>query len=109
MPGTYLKFYVQEDHKHRGISTYEWLLEQAKKIGILGGSAFRAIAGFGRDGKIYEDHFFELAGHQPIEVGFVVKEEEAKILLDLIATEKLSLFYIKLPVESGFTYTPAKT
>ena len=107
MPGTYLKFYVQEDHKHHGIATYEWLLEQAKKTGIRGGSAFRAIAGFGRDGKIYEDHFFELAGHLPIEVGFAVKEEEATALLNLIAAEKLSLFYIKLPVESGLTYTPA--
>lgn len=109
MPDTYLKFYVQEDHKHHGIATYEWLLEQAKKIGIRGGSAFRAIAGFGRNGKIYEDHFFELAGHLPIEVGFAVKEEEATALLRLIAAEKLSLFYIKLPVESGLTYTPATT
>ncbi|OQA33981.1 MAG: hypothetical protein BWY57_00829 [Betaproteobacteria bacterium ADurb.Bin341] len=105
MPGIYLKFYVQEDHKHHGMATYEWLLEQAKKTGIRGGSAFRAIAGFGRDGRLYEDHFFELAGHLPIEVGFAVKEEEAEALLNLIAAEKLSLFYIKLPVESGITYT----
>ena len=31
MQGTYLKFYVQEKHRHHGILAYEWLLEEAKK------------------------------------------------------------------------------
>jgi PII-like signaling protein len=30
------------------------------KLGIHGGSAFKAIAGFGRHGVLHEDHFFEL-------------------------------------------------
>lgn len=103
MTGLYLKFYLQEDHKHHGRSTYEWLLEQARALGIRGGSAFRAVAGFGRSGKLHEDHFFELAGQLPIEVGFVVNEEEAGRLLDLIAQEHLSIFYLKFAVESGTT------
>ena len=37
------------------------VLEQAKKQGVRGGSAFRAIAGFGRHGILHEEHFFELA------------------------------------------------
>lgn len=62
MKGCLLRFYMQENRKHGHILLYEWLLEQAKKIGIHGGSAFRAIAGFGRDDAIHEQHFFELAG-----------------------------------------------
>lgn len=99
--GIYLKFYVQENRRHHGILAYEWLLEQAKRLGIPGGSAFRAIAGYGRHGRMHEQHFFELAGDLPVEVGFALTEGEAQRLLDHLAGEKLSLFYLKVPLEMG--------
>jgi PII-like signaling protein len=99
MKGTYLKFYVQEKRRLHGILAYEWLLEKAKKLGIHGGSAFRAIAGYGRHGVLHEDHFFELAGDLPVEVGFAVNDEEAEQLLQLIRDEKVSMFYVRLPAE----------
>jgi len=74
MQGIYLKFYVQEKHRHHGILAYEWLLEQARQHGIHGGSAFRAIAGYGRHGRLHEEHFFELAGDLSVEVGFVLSD-----------------------------------
>jgi len=103
MQGIYLKFYVAENHKQGSLCVYEWLLERAKEIGIRGGSAFHAMAGFGRHHKLHADHFFELAGDRPVEVGFVVTEDEAHMLFELIAAEGLSLFYVKLPVEFGIT------
>lgn len=101
MQGVYLKFYVQEKRQHHGILAYEWLLETARKLGIHGGSAFRAIAGFGRHGRLHEEHFFELAGDLSVEVGFALTEEEAQRLLAHLAGEKLELFYIKVPLEMG--------
>jgi PII-like signaling protein len=101
MQGVYLKFYVQEKRRHHGILAYEWLLEQAQKLGIHGGSAFRAIAGYGRHGRLHEEHFFELAGDLSVEVGFALTEDEAGRLLTHLAGEKLRLFYIKLPLEMG--------
>lgn len=101
MKGTYLKFYMHENRKHHHMLVYEWLLAQAKKLGIHGGSAFRAIAGFGRHGVVHEDHFFELQGDLPVEVVFAVSEQEAQALIDLIQAEKLSLFYVRQPIEYG--------
>jgi PII-like signaling protein len=101
MQGVYLKFYVQEKRQHHGILAYEWLLETAKKLGIHGGSAFRAIAGYGRHGRLHEEHFFELAGDLSVEVGFVLSEQEAQAFLAHLAGEKLKLFYIKVPLETG--------
>lgn len=101
MQGIYLKFYVQENRRHHGILAYEWLLEEAKKVGIHGGSAFRAIAGFGRHGRLHEEHFFELAGDVSVEVGFALSEQEAQTFLDYLDGEKLKLFYIKVPLEMG--------
>lgn len=101
MQGVYLKFYVQENRRHHGILAYEWVLEEARKLGVHGGSAFRAIAGYGRHGRLHEAHFFELAGDLSVEVGFVLTEEEAQRLLAHLATEQLKLFYIKVPLEMG--------
>lgn len=105
MQGVYLKFYVQEKRRHHGLLAYEWLLEQAQKLGLHGGSAFRAIAGYGRHGRLHEEHFFELAGDLSVEVGFALTEEEAQRLLAHLAGEKLRLFYIKLPLEMGMVGT----
>ncbi len=101
MKGTYLKFYMHENLKHHHTLAYEWLLIQAKKLGIHGGSAFRAIAGYGRHGVVHEDHFFELQGDLPVEVVFAVSDDEAQALINLIHREKLTLFYVKLPIEYG--------
>ncbi|HSA89379.1 MAG TPA: DUF190 domain-containing protein [Burkholderiales bacterium] len=103
MIGTHLRFYVHENRKHHGILLYEWLLEQAKKAGIHGGSAFRAIAGFGRHGVLHEQHFFELAGDLAVEVEFLVSEQEASKLLDLLRAEKVSVVYAKVAAEFGTT------
>ena len=103
MNGCFLKFYVAENRRHRHLLAYEWLLEEAKRLGLHGGSAFRAIAGFGRHGRLHEEHFFELAGDLPVEVGFALRDDEARRLLDHLAGEKLRLFYLKLPLEMGVT------
>lgn len=101
MQGTCLKFYMHENRNHRHTLAYEWLLEQAKKLGIHGGSAFKAIAGYGRHGVLHEDHFFELAGDLPVEVVFMVSAEEAERLLEMIRNEGLTLFYVRMPAEYG--------
>ena len=50
MKGTYLRFYVHELRKRDGEPLYDWVLNKAKAMGIHGGSAFRAISGYGRHG-----------------------------------------------------------
>lgn len=101
MQGFFLKIYAGENQKHGGVMLSEWLLEQAKKMGIQGGSAFRAVAGFGRHGMMHEETFFELAGNLPVEVGFVVSEEQCQQLLALLKAENLKLFYVKVAAEYG--------
>ena len=104
MNGTLLRFYVHENRKHRPSSRcYEWLLEQAKTMGIHGGSAFRAIAGFGRHGILHEEHFFELAADMTVEVEFAVTRRTRRdALLDLVlTTERISIFYTRVAAEFG--------
>ena len=53
MQGSLLRFYVHEGQRHHGRLVWEWLLERANELGIRGGSAFRAMAGFGRHHEIH--------------------------------------------------------
>jgi PII-like signaling protein len=101
MEGTFLRFYVHENQRHHGILLWQWLLEQANRMGIRGGSAFRAMAGFGRHHVLHEDHFFELAGSLTVEVEFIVTEEESRGLLDLLKREKARIFYADIPARFG--------
>lgn len=75
MKGMQLRIYTYESRRHGGLPVYEWLLEQARKQGIPGGSALRAMAGFGRLGKLHEQGFFELAGEEPVLVEFIARDE----------------------------------
>lgn len=101
MGGTFLRFYVDEKQSHHGVLLWEWLLEKANTMGIRGGSAFRAIGGFGRRHAVHESRFFELAGDVGVEVEFIVDDEEMKQLLALVRREKIRIFYARIPVQFG--------
>lgn len=80
---------------------WEWLLEQANKMGIRGGCAFRAMAGFGRHHHLHEAAFYELAGTITVEVEFIVTAEEAQRLVDLLHQEKVRIFFAHVPANFG--------
>jgi uncharacterized protein len=102
--GTLLRFYVHENRKHHNLLLYEWLLEFAKKMGIHGGSAFRAIAGFGRHGVLHEQHFFELAGDLTVEVEFLLGDDQAEALLGRLREEKVRVVYARTRAEFGMIH-----
>ena len=99
--GFSLRFYMQEKAKHKGLLLYEWLLQQAKGGGVHGGSAFRAIAGYGRHGVLHEQKFFELQGEQTVVVEFLVDEDEAAKLLAIVKADGAHLFWARFPAEFG--------
>lgn len=76
MWGSLLRFYVHEDHRHPGQRVWKWLLEQANRLGIRNGSAFKAMAGFGRHHLLHE----------------------------LLHAEQVRLFYAYTPVRFGLTH-----
>ena len=101
MRGVSLQFFVPEGEKHDGELMYEWLLEKAKKFGVPGGSAFRAVAGYGRHGVLHEQTFFELAGELPVAIIFITSTELAQKFLAELTREGLNLFYAKTEAEFG--------
>lgn len=96
-----LRFYMHENRKLHGILLYDWLLENARKNDVHGGSAFRAIAGYGRHGNLHEQHFYELAGELPVVVEFLMTAEEADAMIARLRNEKVNVFYTRVAAEFG--------
>lgn len=100
-PGEYLRFFMHEGRRHHGVLLYDWMLQQARTMGLHGGTAFRSIAGFGRHGVMHEEHFLELAGQATVRVDFVVTHADAERLIACLREENLPLFYARLPAQFG--------
>ncbi len=101
--GVLLKIFVSEDMVHGGEPLYEWILERAEALGIPGGTAFRAVAGYGRHGHLQAQRMIDLAPNLPVQVQFVATELQVRQLLDLLNEARISAFYVRSPVEQGFT------
>lgn len=99
--GRLLRFYVDEKQTHDGVLLWEWLLEQASRLGMQGGSAFRAIGSFGRHHALRESRFFELAGGTGVEVEFIARDEQTEQLLALVREEGIRVFYARMPAAFG--------
>ncbi len=94
-----LRIYVHHTRKRLGVMLFDWILAQAKALGIHGGSAFCATAGFGRNGVVHEQRFVEVAADLPIMVEFIVSEREADALLRLLRKENVHAFCTWTPTE----------
>lgn len=102
--GVNLRFYTHTNVKYHGMLLSEWLLEQAKKHKLGGGSIFRAIAGFGRHGVLHHEEFFELADNLPIKVEFVLRDSEADALLQIVRDAGIELVYVRMPARIGILH-----
>lgn len=94
-----LRFYVHQPRKHGKVLLFEWLLERAKELGIHGGSAFFATAGYGRHGVIHEQRFLELPEVLPVMVEFIVSDAEADKLLELVRAENIHTLCTRTPTQ----------
>ena len=102
MHGYQLTFFTQQDRKHHGLPLAQWLLEEARSLGIGGATLIQAAEGFGHDRKIRSAHFFELAD-QPLEVTMAVSETDAARLFARLKEEEINIFFVKSPIEFGMT------
>ena len=97
--GVYLTFYCHVRSRYNNILVTEWLLEQAKHDGIGGGSVFRATAGFGRNGVLREEAFFELADDLPAKVEFLLDTSAAERMLTRVRAAGVNVVYALTPAD----------
>ncbi|MBV8047385.1 MAG: DUF190 domain-containing protein [Paludibacterium sp.] len=102
MNGYQVTFFTQQDRTHAGLPLAEWLVQQARKLNLEGATMVAASEGLGRHHKIHSARFFELAD-QPVEVTMALSEAQLHSLFLRLREEKLNLFYVKAPIEYGYS------
>jgi PII-like signaling protein len=103
MQGFQLTFFTRQDQRHRGKALSHWLVETAREMGIAGATLVPATEGFGHHRRIHSARFVELPD-QPLEVIMAVASDEADRLFARLRSERMRLFYTKVPVEFGTTF-----
>lgn len=100
MQGYQLSFITELNRRIDGAQPMEWLMQQAKLLGISGVTTFAGVESIGSHGRRHSARFFELAD-QPIEIMMAVSQEQATELFNKINATETHLFYIKTPIEYG--------
>jgi PII-like signaling protein len=100
MQGYQVSFITELNRRIEGEQPMEWLMQQAKSLGISGVTTFAGVESFGSHGRRHSARFFELAD-QPIEIMMAVSQEQATNLFNKINATDTRLFYIKTPIEYG--------
>ena len=106
MQGFQLTFYTQQDRQHGHEPLAQWLLAQAAKLGLRGGTLNGALQGLGHDGRTHAVNLFDQSD-QPVQVSLVVSAQEAQDLLAHLERERVQIFYVKHAVEFGTTCADA--
>lgn len=102
MKGYFVVFFTQQNRKHEGVPVANWILDEAKRLGVRGATLFSGKEGFGHDGRFHTDNYFDLED-APVQVALALSSEECSELMGCIEDKKLRVFYTKSEVEFGFT------
>lgn len=102
MQGFQLSFFTEQDRRIDGEPLVDWLLAEARRLGIGGATVIPASEGYGRSGRLHAAHFVELAD-QPLEITMALTAEQVERLFQRLRQADLRLFYIKTPIEYGTT------
>lgn len=102
MTGYMLTFYSQQSRSINHIPVTEWLVAEAKKLGLKGATILTASEGLGKRGKIVSAGFFDLAD-QPVQVSMACSEEDCAKMLARVREENVNIFYTKSAMEFGYT------
>ena len=82
--GYLLRIFVGERDKHGHLPLYEWIIQQARKHGLAGATAFRGIEGFGAHSHLHTSKILRLADDLPILIEIVDTKHKIESFLPII-------------------------
>ncbi|MFW5501513.1 MULTISPECIES: DUF190 domain-containing protein [unclassified Maridesulfovibrio] len=102
MHGYLITFFTQKNREQDGMPLADWIVEEARKIGVRGATLFSGQEGFGHDGRFHSDNYFDFED-KPQLVTMALTQDECDCLLSCLQANQLRIFYTKSRVEFGFT------
>jgi len=99
MKGSQLTLYAaNQSHRVRHMTVVDWLLDEAKKAGIVGATVVEIAEGVDAKGKFHAARFFELED-QPVAVTLIADDAKIDALLAQLRDAGIRLFYTRAPIE----------
>lgn len=100
MQGYQLTFFTQQNRTHGHEPLAQWLLAQAKALGIRGATLSGSLEGLDHLGRIHAINMFDVSD-QPVQLTLIVSEDECQLLLDHLESSGVHVFYTRSLVEFG--------
>ncbi|WP_320171255.1 DUF190 domain-containing protein [Maridesulfovibrio sp.] len=101
MEGYLVIFFTQQNRTHEDVSVANWILKAARDLGVRGATLFSGKEGFGHDGRLHTDNYFDLQD-PPVQVAMALTHEECDKLMAILKEGGLRVFYTKSAIEFGF-------
>ena len=100
--GYFVVFFTQQNRRHQDRPVAEWVLDEAKRLGVRGATVFSGKEGVGHDGRCHTDNYFDFED-SPVQVAMALTGQECDLLLARLAENDLRVFFTKSEIEFGFT------
>ncbi|MFP3552778.1 DUF190 domain-containing protein [Paraburkholderia sp. SIMBA_049] len=101
MNGCQLTFFTERNRRHDHQTVCEWLLHEARGLGIRGATVVSCAQGVGHAGALHAAHALSL-GDQPQQVILATTDAEADRLLEIVRAANVHVFFTRMPVEFGW-------
>ena len=99
MKGSQFTLYAaNQSHRVNHMTVVDWLLDEAKRAGIVGATVIEIAEGVDAKGKYHAARFFELAD-QPVAVTLIADDASIDALLARLRDGCIRLFYTRAPIE----------
>lgn len=77
-----IRIYIGEDDKYNRRPLAEMIIEEARKLGMAGATAFQGTSGFGANSRIHTNKILRLSEDLPIVVEIVEHPERLDLLIE---------------------------
>jgi PII-like signaling protein len=82
--GHLLRIFIGESDRHEGRPLYEWIVMEARRLGLAGATVLRGLEGFGAHSRLHTAKVLRLSSDLPIVVEIVDTHEKIESLVPVI-------------------------
>lgn len=82
--GHLLRIFIGESDRHEGKPLYEWIVLEARRLGLAGATVLRGLEGYGAHSRLHTAKVLRLSSDLPIVVEIVDTREKIESLVPLI-------------------------
>ena len=79
--GTLLRIFIGESDTHKGKPLHEWLVREARRLGLAGATVLRGLEGFGATSRLHTAKILRLSTDLPLVIEIVDTREKIESFL----------------------------